>query len=140
MPHLPRSGNAYISLEVIVQLVFRFVQFLFFNSRLRLIFKGYDTKTRLKSVEKLDLSDENPQWQSVSPLLFRRALPAVCVQDSQFSNRFKNSCFPLLTYLKSSLFIPGIKVRMPFQHSTLIHGINRSKRTLNTPLKSKKCY
>jgi kelch-like protein 12 len=44
---------------------------------------GYDTKTRLKSVEKLDLSEANPQWQSVSSLLFRRALPAVCVHDNK---------------------------------------------------------
>ncbi len=48
-----------------------------------LLFLGYDTKTRLKSVEKLDLSESTPQWQSVSPLLFRRALPAVCVYDSK---------------------------------------------------------
>ena len=47
------------------------------------IIGGYDTKARLKSVERLDLSEENPQWQSVSPLLFRRALPAVCVHDSR---------------------------------------------------------
>jgi kelch-like protein 12 len=52
------------------------------------IIGGYDTKTRLKSVEKLDLSEENPQWQSISPLLFRRALPAVCVHDSKSSNAF----------------------------------------------------
>lgn len=44
---------------------------------------GYDTKARLKSVEKLDLTEAHPQWQSVSPLLFRRALPAVCVHDSK---------------------------------------------------------
>ena len=48
-------------------------------------FLGYDTKTRLKSVEKLDLSEDEPQWQSCAPLLFRRALPAVCVHDSKYS-------------------------------------------------------
>jgi kelch-like protein 12 len=47
------------------------------------IIGGYDTKVRLKSVEKLDLSEPNPQWQSVSSLLFRRGLPAVCVHDSK---------------------------------------------------------
>lgn len=47
------------------------------------IIGGYDTKTRLKSVERLDLSEENPQWQSVSSLLFRRALPAICVHDNK---------------------------------------------------------
>lgn len=52
------------------------------------IIGGYDTKSRLKSVEKLDLSEENPQWQSVSQLLFRRALPAVCVHDSSFNYLF----------------------------------------------------
>ena len=47
------------------------------------IIGGYDTKTRLKSVEKLDLTEKNPQWESVTPLLFRRALPAVCVHDNK---------------------------------------------------------
>lgn len=53
------------------------------------LYKGYDTKTRLKSVEKLDLSEENPQWQSVSALLFRRALPAVCVHDNKICKHYK---------------------------------------------------
>jgi len=47
------------------------------------IIGGYDTKTRLKSVERLDLSEESPRWESVAPLLFRRALPAVCVHDNK---------------------------------------------------------
>ena len=51
------------------------------------IIGGYDTKTRLKSVERLDLTEENPQWQSVAPLLFRRALPAVCVHRSIFFSK-----------------------------------------------------
>lgn len=49
------------------------------------IIGGYDTKARLKSVERLDLSLENPVWETMAPMSFRRALPAVCVYDGKFS-------------------------------------------------------
>ena len=47
------------------------------------IIGGYDTKARLKSVERLDLSLEKPVWESVASLSFRRALPAVCTHDGK---------------------------------------------------------
>jgi len=47
------------------------------------IIGGYDTKARLKSVERLDMTHDNPVWETVAPMSFRRALPAVCVYDGK---------------------------------------------------------
>ncbi len=46
---------------------------------------GYDSRARLKMVEKLDLSEDNPQWMCVSSMSIRRALPAVCVHNGKSS-------------------------------------------------------
>jgi hypothetical protein len=49
------------------------------------IIGGFDAKTRLRSVERLDLSKEKPVWENVTPMCFRRALPAVCAADGTSS-------------------------------------------------------
>ena len=43
------------------------------------IIGGYDGQSRLSLVECLDLTVEDPQWQSVSSMLQRRGLAGVCV-------------------------------------------------------------
>lgn len=49
------------------------------------IIGGYDTKSRLKSVECIDLSLEKPTWESVASLSYRRALPAVCTHNGNLN-------------------------------------------------------
>lgn len=43
------------------------------------IIGGYDGQSRLSLVECLDLSSDDPQWQSVSAMTQRRGLAGVCV-------------------------------------------------------------
>ena len=43
------------------------------------IIGGYDGQSRLSLVECLDLTVEDPQWQSVSSMSQRRGLAGVCV-------------------------------------------------------------
>ncbi|KAK2158059.1 hypothetical protein LSH36_178g05055 [Paralvinella palmiformis] len=39
---------------------------------------GYDGTARLSSVEVLDLSESEPQWRPVTPMIYRRGLAGVC--------------------------------------------------------------
>ncbi len=40
---------------------------------------GYDGQSRLSTVECIDVIDDNPSWQTVSPMHHRRGLAGVCV-------------------------------------------------------------
>lgn len=40
---------------------------------------GYDGQSRLNTVECLDMSSEDPSWQSVASMTQRRGLAGVCV-------------------------------------------------------------
>ncbi|CAF0817955.1 unnamed protein product [Didymodactylos carnosus] len=43
---------------------------------------GYDGRTRMNSVECLDLNQENSTWQPVASLSYKRALPGVCTHQN----------------------------------------------------------
>jgi hypothetical protein len=71
---------------------------------------GYDTKTRLRSVERLDLSKEKPIWENVAPMCFRRALPAVCAVDGSSLMQplgVSKQYFKFLLSLQGKIFVVG---------------------------------
>ena len=45
---------------------------------------GYDGTSRLNSVESIDTSEEEPQWQSVAPMHQRRGLAGVCTYQGKW--------------------------------------------------------